>query len=70
MRRPRVTGKGSEQNLSRLEPGFSGTGFSGEQLPDKWIGMTRMHLEEDPGKSTHFSNCTGLDFNMRILQHP
>ena len=40
-----------------------GTGFSGEQLPDKWIGMTRMHLEEDPGKSTHFSNCTGLDFN-------
>lgn len=41
----------------------SGTGFSGEPLADKWIGMTRIHLEEDPGKSVHFSNCTGLDYN-------
>lgn len=40
-----------------------GTGFSGEPLADKWIGMTRIHLEEDPGKSTHFANCTGLDYN-------
>ncbi len=42
---------------------IGGIGFSGEPLAEKTIGMTRMHLEEDPGKSTHYSNCTGLDFN-------
>lgn len=42
---------------------IGGIGLSGEPLPEKDIGMTRMHLEEDPGKSTHFSNCTGLDYN-------
>jgi len=40
-----------------------GTGFSGQPLPDKYIGMTRIHLEEDPGKSNHFGNCTGMDYN-------
>ena len=40
-----------------------GTGFSGEPLPDKYIGMTRIHMEEDPGKSFHFGNCSGLDYN-------
>ncbi len=40
-----------------------GVGFSGEPLPDKYIGMTRIHLEEDPGKSNHFGNCTGMDYN-------
>ena len=42
---------------------IGGMGLSGERLPDKVIGMTRMHLEEDPGKSTHYVNCTGLDYN-------
>lgn len=40
-----------------------GKGFSGAPLPDKYIGMTRIHMEEDPGKSTHFGNCSGLDYN-------
>ena len=53
-----------------------GKGFSGEPLADKYIGLTRIHLEEDPGKSTHFSNCTGLDYNrsgmplMEIVSEP
>ena len=53
-----------------------GTGFSGEPLPDKYIGMTRIHLEEDPGKSNHFGNCTGMDYNrsgiplMEIVSEP
>lgn len=55
---------------------ISGKGFSGEMLPDKNIGLTRIHLEEDPGKSTHFANCTGLDYNrsgvplMEIVSEP
>lgn len=53
-----------------------GKGFSGAELPDKYIGMTRIHLEEDPGKSSHFGNCTGLDYNrsgvplMEIVSEP
>lgn len=53
-----------------------GKGFSGEPLPDKYIGLTRIHLEEDPGKSTHYSNATGLDYNrsgvplMEIVSEP
>ncbi len=53
-----------------------GKGFSGEPLQDKYIGLTRIHLEEDPGKSTHFSNCSGLDYNrsgmplMEIVSEP
>ncbi len=42
---------------------IQGKGFSGEMMADKYIGMTRIHLEEDPGKSTHFGNCSGLDYN-------
>ncbi len=55
---------------------ISGKGFSGEMLPDKFIGMTRIHLEEDPGKSTHYHSCTGLDYNrsgvplMEIVSEP
>ncbi|MEI6424864.1 MAG: Asp-tRNA(Asn)/Glu-tRNA(Gln) amidotransferase subunit GatB, partial [Lentisphaerota bacterium] len=40
-----------------------GKGFSGAELADKIIGITRIHLEEDVGKSTHFGNCSGVDFN-------
>lgn len=55
---------------------IGGKGFSGADLPEKEIGMTRIHLEEDPGKSTHFGNCTGLDYNrsgvplMEIVSEP
>jgi len=31
---------------------ISGKGLSGEPLPDKDIGVTRIHLEEDTAKST------------------
>ena len=31
--------------------------------PDHVIGLTRIHLEEDVGKSTHFSTYSTLDFN-------
>jgi aspartyl-tRNA(Asn)/glutamyl-tRNA(Gln) amidotransferase subunit B len=53
-----------------------GKGFSGAELADKTIGITRIHLEEDVGKSTHFGNCSGLDFNragvplMEIVSEP
>lgn len=40
-----------------------GTGFSGAPLADKYIGMTRIHMEEDPGKSFHMDNGSGLDYN-------
>ena len=40
-----------------------GTGFSGAPLADKYIGMTRIHMEEDPGKSFHTANGSGLDYN-------
>lgn len=40
-----------------------GKGFSGEEMADKYIGLTRIHLEEDVAKSTHFGDCTGVDFN-------
>jgi aspartyl-tRNA(Asn)/glutamyl-tRNA(Gln) amidotransferase subunit B len=42
---------------------ISGKGFSGAELADKIIGITRIHLEEDVGKSTHFGHCSGVDFN-------
>lgn len=42
---------------------ISGKGFSGAELPDKDIGVTRIHLEEDVAKLTHFSTCSGVDYN-------
>ena len=53
-----------------------GKGFSGENLPDKTIGITRIHLEEDVAKSTHFSGYSGIDFNraggplMEVVSEP
>ncbi len=50
--------------------------FSGEEMADKYIGLTRIHLEEDVAKSTHFGDCTGVDFNragvplMEIVSEP
>ena len=31
--------------------------------PEKEIALTRIHLEEDVGRSFHFENSTGIDFN-------
>ena len=42
----------------------------------KTIGITRIHLEEDVGKNTHFENSSGIDFNragtplMEIVSEP
>lgn len=53
-----------------------GKGFSGDEMADKYIGLTRIHLEEDVAKSTHFGDCTGVDFNragvplMEIVSEP
>lgn len=53
-----------------------GKGFSGAELPDKYIGITRIHLEEDVGKSSHFTAFSGIDFNragvplMEIVSEP
>ncbi len=55
---------------------IAGKGFSGEPLPDKHIGITRIHLEEDVAKSTHFTGFSGIDFNraggplMEIVSEP
>src|SRR5207237_131166 len=44
--------------------------------PDKIVGLTRIHLEEDVAKSFHFENSTGIDFNragtplMEIVTQP
>lgn len=55
---------------------LSGKGFSGKDLPDKIIGITRIHLEEDAAKSIHFNGCSGIDYNkggvplMEIVSEP
>jgi len=53
-----------------------GKGFSGNHLPEKRIGITRIHLEEDAAKSTHFIGSSGIDYNkggmplMEIVSEP
>ena len=42
---------------------IGGTGFSGEPLPEKVIGITRIHLEEDPAKLNHMGSASGADYN-------
>jgi len=55
---------------------IGGKGFSGNNLSEKIIGITRIHLEEDVAKSTHFAGASGIDFNragsplMEIVSEP
>jgi aspartyl-tRNA(Asn)/glutamyl-tRNA(Gln) amidotransferase subunit B len=55
---------------------IGGKGFSGAPLPNKIIGVTRIHLEEDVAKSTHIGRYSGIDFNragvplMEIVSEP
>jgi len=40
-----------------------GKGFSGNPLAEKYIGITRIHLEEDVAKLNHYANYSGVDYN-------
>lgn len=69
----------SQYDLPFCEHGkinISGKGFSGEELESKRIGITRIHLEEDVAKSTHFPGFSGIDFNraggplMEVVSEP
>ncbi len=42
---------------------IGGVGFSGEPLPEREIGLTRIHLEEDVAKSMHEGRHSVIDFN-------
>ena len=42
---------------------IGGTGFSGAPLPEKVVGITRIHLEEDPAKLSHMGSASGADYN-------
>ncbi len=69
----------SQYDLPFCEHGWialSGMGFSGAPLPEKRIGVTRIHLEEDVAKLTHFGHFSGVDYNragvplMEVVSEP
>ena len=69
----------SQYDLPFCEHGgirLSGVGLSGAPLPDKVIGITRIHLEEDVAKLTHFGKKSGVDYNragvplMEVVSEP
>ena len=69
----------SQYDLPFCEHGrikLEGTGFSGEPLPDKYIGITRIHLEEDAAKLVHSGDKSGVDYNragvplMEVVSEP
>ncbi|MFA6716566.1 MAG: Asp-tRNA(Asn)/Glu-tRNA(Gln) amidotransferase subunit GatB [Victivallaceae bacterium] len=69
----------SQYDLPFCEHGrikISGKGFSGEDIGDVTIGITRIHLEEDVGKLNHFPGYSGVDYNragvplMEIVSEP
>ena len=69
----------SQYDLPFCEHGgidLEGTGFSGAPLPRKTIGITRIHLEEDVAKLTHFGHVSGVDYNragvplMEVVSEP
>ena len=53
-----------------------GKGFSGQPLPEKTIGITRIHMEEDVAKLTHLGKVSAVDYNragvplMEIVSEP
>ncbi|MBU8901895.1 MAG: Asp-tRNA(Asn)/Glu-tRNA(Gln) amidotransferase subunit GatB [Victivallales bacterium] len=69
----------SQYDLPFCEHGkieISGKGFSGKDIGDVTIGITRIHLEEDVGKLTHFAGFSGVDYNragvplMEVVSEP
>ncbi len=69
----------SQYDLPFCEDGklvISGKGLSQELIATKTIGITRIHLEEDVAKSTHFKQYSGIDFNragvplMEVVSEP
>ena len=44
---------------------IGGKGLSGEMIEERFVGMERIHLEEDVGKSTHFDDekYSTVDYN-------
>ena len=69
----------SQYDLPFCEHGrikLEGEGFSGAPLPDKYIGITRIHLEEDAAKLVHSGDRSGVDYNragvplMEVVSEP
>lgn len=69
----------SQYDLPFCEAGWitvSGIGFSGAEMAEKKIRLTRIHLEEDVAKLTHFGGMSGVDYNragvplMEVVSEP
>lgn len=55
---------------------IGGKGLNGDPVEEREIGLERIHLEEDVGKSTHFANHSMVDYNragmplLETVSHP